>query len=88
MSTCGYSELYEIIVKVVRSKLSQNGEDRHIVDENTDLMELLDSFSFLDVIIEIEERAGVDADLAKMDIANSMTVSELIKEIIRINGCG
>ncbi len=85
MSTCGYTELYEIITKVVSSKLSQDGKDTHTVNEHTDLMELLDSFSLLDVIIEIEEHANVSADLAQMDIAETMTISDLIKEIIRIN---
>ena len=87
MSICSYSELYEIIVKVVRSKLSSEGLENNNVNEHTDLMELLDSFSLLDVIIEIEERANVSADLAQMNIANTMTVSDLIKEIIQINGC-
>lgn len=86
MGTCSYSELYEIILEVIHFKLSMDGEDRNTIDENTDLMELLDSFSILDVIIEIENRASVDADLAQMDFANTMTVSDLIKEIIRING--
>ncbi|RJP84253.1 MAG: hypothetical protein C4518_20380 [Desulfobacteraceae bacterium] len=85
METCSYSELYEIILEVIHAKLSQEGNDPNGVDENTDLMELLDSFSILDVIMDIEDRATVDADLAKMDFANRMTVRDLIKEIIRIN---
>jgi len=85
MNDCGYEDLYEIILDVIEPKLSQAGFDRNTVNPDTNLMDILDSFGVLDAIMEIEARAGVSADLAKMDFAKAMTVSGLAKEIIRIN---
>jgi acyl carrier protein len=85
MNDCGYEDLYKIILDVIEPKLSQAGFDRNTIKPDTDLMDILDSFGILETIIEIEERAGVSADLAQMDFAKAMTVSGLAKEIIRIN---
>jgi hypothetical protein len=70
---------------VIEPKLSQAGFDRKTIKPDTDLMDILDSFGILDTLLGIEERAGVSADLAKMDFAKAMTLSGLAMEIIRIN---
>lgn len=85
MSDCDYSELYEIVLDVIEPQLSGVGFDRKTIKPDTNLMDILDSFGVLDAIMEIEERAGVSADLAQMDFATAMTVSGLAKEIVRIN---
>ena len=85
MNDIGYEKLYEIILDIVEPKLAQAGIDRNAIKPDTDIMDILDSFAILDTIIEIEERAGVSVDLAQMDITNTMTVSGLAKEIVRIN---
>jgi len=85
MSDDRYKHLYTIILDVIEPKLLEAGLDRAAVKGDTDLTDILDSFGILETIIEIEERAGVSADLAKMDFVTAMTVGGLAKEIIRIN---
>jgi hypothetical protein len=81
----GYADLYEIILDVIEPKISRAGFNRNTIKADTDLMDIIDSFGIFETLIEIEERAGVSADLAKMDFAKAMTLSGLAMEIIRIN---
>ncbi len=85
MNDRGYADLYEIILDVIEPRLSQAGFDRNTIKPETDLMDIIDSFGVFETLIQIEERAGVSADLAKMDFAKAMTLSGLAAEIMRIN---
>ena len=85
MSDKNLTELQDIILDVIKIKLSEEGSEPGTVTYETDVMSTRDSFGGLDAIMEIEERAGVSADLGEMNITNVMTISTLANEIIRIN---
>jgi acyl carrier protein len=88
MSAASYEQLSEIIFGVVAPKFEEAGYDRNTIQMDTDLMEFLDSFAFLDVILDIEGRAGVSVDLSQMNIGKALTLNFLTQEIIRINSLG
>ncbi len=85
MNDRSYADLYAVILDVIDSRLSQAGFDRHTIPPDTNLMDIIDSFGIFETLLEIEERAGISADLAKMDFAKAMTLSGLAMEIVRIN---
>lgn len=88
MSAPDFSDLCATILDVVEPRLSQAGLDSKAIDPDMNLMEVLDSFGVLDMIIEVEERAAISVDLGEMDIESTMTVKNLANEIIRINSHG
>lgn len=85
MSDSRYSEMYEVILEVIEPKLTQAGVDKGRIGPDTNLSDILDSFGILDAIMDIEQRAGVNADIGQMDFEVAMTVGGLAREIVRIN---
>ena len=68
----------ENIIKIIRDAcaLEEN------VTEESKLNELsLDSLSFIEVIVEIEEMFAIEFDLEDLDIKKWVTVSDIIKYI-------
>lgn len=80
-------QMYEIILNVLEPRLEGAGFSRSTVKPETDLLEsgILDSFGMLDILMQIEEEAGVSTDLAEMDFEKAVTAKGLAEEIIRIN---
>ena len=85
MAQHGFKQIYETILDVIEPRLSEAGFDRATIEPETDLSSFIDSFGLLETIMDIEERAGVSADLGEMDFAKAMTIGGLASEIIRIN---
>ncbi len=85
MNPPDFADLCETILDVIEPKLSQAGLGRKAIESDMNLMEILDSFGVLDMIIEVEERAAVSVDLGAMDFDSTMTVENLANEIIRIH---
>lgn len=48
---------------------------------------LLDSFAFIELIADIEDRIGAELDLSEMDPAEFTTVGGLIREMTRADSC-
>ncbi len=85
MNAPDFAVLCETILDVIEPKLSQAGLNRKAVVSDMNLMEILDSFGVLDMIIEVEERTAVSVDLGAMDFDGTMTVEDLANQIIRIH---
>ncbi len=79
------NELQNIILDIIKTKVVQIGCEKNDVTINTDIMNTLDSFGILDSIMEIEEKTGINIDLAEMNITSKMTIQQLAQEIIHSN---
>lgn len=79
--------LRAVVLEVIGPRLLAAGLSPETVDPKSNLIEIgvLDSFSILEAMMEIEEKAGVSADLAAMDFDLAMTVDGLVAEIVRLN---
>jgi acyl carrier protein len=84
VSNKSYSELREIILDIIGPNLSQAGIQHAEFVDDTDLLvsAILDSFDYLDLISELEERSGITIDLAAMDDQNIATAKGLIDAVI------
>jgi acyl carrier protein len=84
MTNSSYIKLREIVLDIIAPKLEQAGMSRAEFNDDTDLLAsaLLDSFDYLDLISELEEKSGFTIDLAVMDDQNIATASGLINAII------
>lgn len=90
MTVSDASSLQAVILDVLEPRLEAAGKSRETLDLSMNLLEggVLDSFAVLEVMLDIEERAGVTADLGEMDFEKAMTIEGLVSEIARLNSLG
>ena len=84
MNNDSYSRLREIILEIINPKLGQAGIDPDNFDDHTDLLAsaILDSFDYLDMISELEEKSGIPVDLAEIDDQDIAAIHGLINTIL------
>jgi acyl carrier protein len=82
MSNYSNDELCKVILKIVEPRLVALGFDREAINENVNLVDALDSFALLELVLDIEDKAGLDVDLASMDFEGALTVDELAHHIL------
>ena len=80
-----HGELCQLILANITPKLLKIGFESDAIDSSVDIMKVFDSFSILELILDIEEQADLSVDLAKMDFGNSLPVSRLADQIIALN---
>jgi acyl carrier protein len=76
-----YKDLRVIAVNFIRPDLERHGMDAENLDDETDLLAtgIIDSFGFLDLMSEIEEKSGLSIELEEIDPALMSKLSGLIR---------
>ena len=87
MMTHGYDELREMVLDAIAHKIDAAGLNRQEFDDSIDLLQsgLIDSFDFLDLISEIEQRSGIEIDLAKLDENNFTTLRGFMTKALGVS---
>ena len=85
--TYGYNELREMVLEIIAHKIEAAGLNRQEFDDGIDLLQsgLIDSFGFLDLVAEIENRSGIEIDLAKLDESNFTTLRGFITKVLGVS---
>ena len=78
------AEVRAIIIDLVTPMVERAGRAAADLQDNTELLQsgLIDSFEFLDLITEIEQRAGVEIDLAALDDDDFTTIGGLVGYVL------
>jgi len=71
-----HTDLVAIIADFVRSMAPDT--DPASIGDDTDLMTLIDSYAFLDLLLLLEERIGVPIDLSEKDPSLFVRVGALV----------
>jgi acyl carrier protein len=76
-----YEDLRAIAVSFILPDLERNELNAETLDDETDLLAtgIIDSFGFLDLMGEIEEKSGLPIELGDIDPAAMSKLSGLIK---------
>ena len=84
MITQSYSELRKLVLEIIDPKLKHLSIKQDDMGDNTDLLVsgILDSFDFLDLISELEERSGIPVDLAAIDNQDIGTIKGLVEAVL------
>ena len=78
------ADVRAIVIDLVTPRLERAGKSAAELEDSTELLQsgLIDSFEFLDLITEIEQRAGVEIDLAALDGDDFTTVGGLVRYVL------
>ena len=78
------ADVRAIVIDLVTPRLERAGKSAAELEDSTELLQsgLIDSFEFLDLITEIEQRAGVEIDLAAMEDDDIGTVGGLVRYVL------
>lgn len=80
------SESERVLLGVVVDVVSESAIDTGpVVDSDTVLTSVLDSFGLLDAVLLIEERSGLSVDLSEIQVEGDLTIGLLVREILRMN---
>ena len=85
MTDLGYAALREIVLDVIAPKIARANLNRGDFKDDTDLLTsgILDSFDFLDMIAAVEDRAGIEVDLATMDDDSFTTLRGFVRSLVK-----
>jgi acyl carrier protein len=79
-----YEKLREIVLDIIGEAITKFGRERNAIDEDQNLLKVgyLDSFAFINAIMELEARTGVTIDLSEINSDEFSTVSGMIKGVV------
>ena len=81
------NKLREMVLDTIARKIEAAGLNRQEFDDSIDLLQsgLIDSFDFLDLVEEIENRSGIEIDLAALDESEFTTLRGFITEALGVS---
>jgi acyl carrier protein len=79
-----YDDIRQIALDFIQTDLERNGLKAEILDDETDLLAtgIIDSFGFLDLISEIEDRTGLSLDFGGLDPDSLLSLRGLIEKFM------
>ncbi len=75
----------EMIIELLAPQLSQSGKTAGDLNGNTDLVQtgVVDSLGFIDLIVALERKTGVEMDLFDTDPSEFVTLDGLANQVLR-----
>ncbi len=82
-----YSKIKEILYKIIYSNLAEEGSEHEELTDDIDLLKsgLIDSISFMEIILQLESEYSIRLDISKIDDPEFTKISGLINAIIKQN---
>ena len=82
-----YNRIKEILYKIVYSHLAKEGSEHEEITDDIDLLKsgLIDSISFMEIILQLESDYNIKLDISKIDDPELTKISGLINSIIKQN---
>ena len=78
------NDIRDILTEIVEKRLVAQGSEIDISDANASLVDLgvMDSFGFLELVAELEEKTGVFPDFSEADPDEFTSINGLVKIVM------